>query len=100
MSRWLSPQKAARQAERTANEVRRQRTEKLKTGLMLAGLAVLILVTYVAWVVISARFRHTRHRHRDKKPSSQSGTNRVELSAPGGARRFAKVEFDTRHEGR
>ena len=100
MSRWLSPQKAARLAERTAKDVQRQRTEKLKTGLMLAGLAVLILVTYVAWVVISARFRHTRHQHREKKPSSQSGTNRVGLLAPDGAQPFAKVEFETRHEGR
>ena len=81
MSRWLSPQKAARLAERTAQAEQRQRTEKFKTGLMLAGLAVLILVTYVAWVVISARFRHTRHQHRDKNPSSQSGTNRARLAA-------------------
>lgn len=100
MSRWLSPEKAARLAERTANEARRQRTEKLKTGLMLAGLVVLILVIYVAWVVISARFQHPRHQHHDKKPSSQSGTNRAEFSAPGGARRFAKIEFETHHAGR
>ncbi len=100
MSRWLSPQKAARLAERTAKEAQRKRSEKLKTGLLLAGLAVLILVTFVAWAYVQARLRHSRHRHRDRKPSSQSGTNRVELSAPGGARRFAKVEFKTRHDGR
>lgn len=96
----MSPQKAARLAERNAQAEQRQRTEKFKTGLMLAGLAVLILVTYVAWVVISARFRHNRHQRRDKKPSSQSGTNRVELCAPDGMRKFAKVEFAPCSAGR
>jgi flagellar basal body-associated protein FliL len=91
VSRWLSPQKAARLAE----QAQRRHTEKRKTALMLVGLAMLMLVTYVAWAVISARFRRTRHQHRDKKPSSQSGTNRIEASVLDRTRAFAKVEFET-----
>jgi hypothetical protein len=95
VSRWSSPQKAVRLAERSAQEATRQRTEKFKTRLMLAGLVALVLVTWAAWVYIQARLRHMRHHHHDKKPSSQSGTNRGGALVPDREQTFAKVEFET-----
>ena len=91
----MSPQKAARLAERTAQAERRQRTEKFKTRVMLVGLVVLIFVTWAAWVFIQARLRHMRHHQHEKKPASQSGTNRVGAFISDRERAFAKVEFET-----
>jgi len=95
VSRWLSPQKAARLAERTAQAEQRQRTEKFKTRLTLAGLVALVLVTWAAWVFIQARLRHMRHHHHETKPASQSGTNRVGAFVSDREQTFAKVEFET-----
>lgn len=95
MNRWLSPQKAARLAELAAKEAGRKRKEKLKSILMLAGVVVLMFVTYAAWLVITARLRHYRHHHHDKKPPGQSRTNRAAFFVPDGPGTFAKVEFET-----
>jgi cytoskeletal protein RodZ len=91
VSRWLSPQKVARLAEQD----RQRRMEKRKTTLTVIGLAVLVLATFAAWVFVQARLRHLRHHNHDKKPSSQSGTNRVGATVPDRARTFAKVEFES-----
>ncbi len=91
MSRWLSPQKAARLAEQD----RQRRVEKRKTTLTVIGLAVLVLATFAAWVFVQARLRHLRHHKHDKKPSSQSGTNRVGATIAYRTRTFAKVGVET-----
>jgi len=95
VSQWLSPQKAARLAERTAKQAGRHRQDKLKSRLMLAGVVLLMFVTYAAWLLITARLRHNRHHHHDKNPSSHDGTNRVELFVPDRGWALAKVEFET-----
>lgn len=95
MNRWLSPQKAARLAERAAKHAGRHHQDKLKSLLMLVGVVLLVFVTYAAWLVISARVRHNRHYHRDKKPSSHGGTNRVKLIVPDRDWALAKVKFET-----
>ena len=73
MSRWLTPQKAAR----VAKDSQRRREERFKSRLLLAGIVLLMAVTYVAWAIISARLRHRRHHQHDQTPSSRSTTNRA-----------------------
>ena len=95
MSRWLSPQKAARLAERAAKDAGRHRQDRRKSLLMLVGVVLLMLVSYAAWLVITAGLRHNRHHHYEKKPSRQGGTNRVELFVPDRDWALAKVKFET-----
>ena len=82
MSRSVSPHKAARlaerAAERAAEEARRQRKEKRRTLFMLAGIGLLMLVTYAAWLIIEARVRHSRHHHQQgaTNPAAAQGKQR------------------------
>ena len=90
MSRWLTPQKAAR----VAKESQRRREERFKSRLLLAGIVLLMAVTYVAWAIISARLRHSRRHQHDRTPSSRSITHRAGLLVPDAPRTFAKVGFE------
>ncbi len=94
MSRWLSPEKAARLAERAAEQDRQRRVEKRKTTLLLIGLALLVLVTFAAWVFVQARLRHSRHHHHERKPATTGGTNRFGSRGSVGTRALARVECE------
>ena len=65
MSRWKSPQAAAKQAERAAKEAEKLRRENRKSKLLLIGtivLMVLSLATYLIWAFNRIN-EHRGHRH-------------------------------------
>ena len=66
MSRWLSREKAARRAERAAQDMTRRGKEKRRMWLLLAGLAVVSVGLTVAdyfWLRSVARERHENRYH-------------------------------------
>lgn len=79
MSRWKSPQAAAKQAERAAKEAEKLRKEKLKSRLLLVGVILLMIAGVVAdylWIRAMARQRHKQHQH------SQLGRNTNDVTRP------------------
>lgn len=65
MSRWKSPQAAAKRAERAAKEAEKLRSENLKSRLLLIGtivLMVLSLAIYLTWAFNRIN-EHRGHRH-------------------------------------
>lgn len=66
MSRWKSPQTAARCAERAAHEAGKLRTENRKSKLILLAaivLMVLSLAVYSVWTLNRIEQRGLRHQH-------------------------------------
>ena len=79
MSRWKSPQAAAKHAERAAKEAEKIRQEKRKSRLLLAGVILLMIAAVVAdyvWIRAMARQRHKQHLH------SQQGRNTNDVTQP------------------
>lgn len=73
MSRWLSPEKAARRAERAAKDAEKARREKRRTWLMLIGLAVVSFGLVVAdyfWLRHRAKQRHEQRYHRGDRTNT------------------------------
>ena len=70
MSRWLSPERAARRAERAAKDATRRRKEKRRTWLMVGGVAVASIGLVVAdyfWLRHQAKQKHERrHQHQQR----------------------------------
>ena len=65
MSRWKSPQAAAKRAERAAKEVEKLRKDNRKSRLLLVGtivLMVLSLASYLIWAFNRIN-EHRGHRH-------------------------------------
>ena len=64
MSRWKSPQIAAKRAEREAKEADKARKEKLKGTLMMVGCAILAIALLVGDVLfLKARARRRKEEH-------------------------------------
>lgn len=88
MSRWKSPQAAAKEAERAAKEAEKRRKEKLRSWLLVVGVAVVSLGLCVAdyfWMQRRARQRreqrlHQHHKHGTNTPTLQ--TNQTGVSLP------------------
>lgn len=77
VSRWLSPEKAARRAERAAQDAARRRMEKRRTWLMVSGVAVVSLGLVVAdyfWLRYQARQRHEQRYHRGGKTNAPASS--------------------------
>ena len=75
MSRWESPQAAAKSAERTAKEAEQRRKERRKSWLMIAGVAVVSVGLVVAdyfWLRHQARQRHEM-RHKQPPQTNHPG---------------------------
>ena len=73
MSRWLSPEKAARRAERAAKDAAHRRKEKRRTWLMVGGVAVASIGLMVAdyfWLRHQAKQRHEQRYHRGGKTNA------------------------------
>lgn len=73
MSRWLSPEKAARRAERAAKDAAQRRKEKRRTWLMIAGLALVstgLMVADYFWLRHQAKQRHEQRYHRGGKTNA------------------------------
>lgn len=90
MSRWKSSGKAARRAAEVAAARAKQRTERRKLWLWLAGFAVLSIGLCVAdylWLRHQAKQRHEQRHHRG------GGTN-----APAGEAPTAGPDHTTHHE--
>lgn len=89
MSRWLSPEKVARRAERAAKDAALRRKEKRRTWLIVGGVAVASIGLMVAdyfWLRHQAKQKHEQrhqHQHRSKmtyNPASKApdiGQNKV-----------------------
>ena len=77
MSRWLSPEKAARRAERAAKDAVQRRKEKRRTWLMVGGVAVASIGLMVAdyfWLRHQAKQKHERRYHRGGKTNAPVST--------------------------
>lgn len=77
MSRWLSPEKAARRAERAAKDAAQRRKEKRRTWLMVGGVAVASIGLMVAdyfWLRHQAKQRHEQRYHRGGKTNAPAST--------------------------
>lgn len=73
MSRWLSPEKVARRAERAAKEAALRRKEKRRTWLMVGGVAVASIGLMVAdyfWLRHQAKQKHEQRYHRGGKTNA------------------------------
>lgn len=82
MSRWLSPERAARRAERAAKDAAQRRKEKSRTWLMLGGGAVVsfgLMVADSLWLRHPAKQKHEQ-RHQHHQPSKL--TNAPAFKAP------------------
>ena len=87
MSRWLSPETAARRAERAAKDAAQRRKEKRRSLMLIVGVAVVSVGLVVAdyfWLRHQAKQKHERrHQQRSKMtndPASNAphiGQNRV-----------------------
>jgi hypothetical protein len=89
VSRWLSPEKAARRAERAAKDAEQRRKEKRRTWLMVCGVTVASIGLMVAdyfWLRHQAKQKHERHHQHQQRgkltnhPASNAphiGQNRV-----------------------
>jgi len=73
VSRWLSPEKAARCAERAAQQAEQGAREKRRTWLMIASVAIgsigLMVADYL-WLRHQARQRHEQRYHRAGKTNA------------------------------
>ena len=73
MSRWLTPAKAARRAERAAKDAAQRRKEKRRTWLMVGGVAVASIALMVAdyfWLRHQAKQKHEQRYHRGGKTNA------------------------------
>lgn len=89
MSRWKSPQAAAKDAERAAKKTEKLRKEKRITWLMVVGCAIVSLGLCVAdyfWLRHQARQRreqHERlHHHKQSTNNPTLQTNQAGVSLP------------------
>ena len=90
MSRWKSPQAAAKEAERAARQAEKLRKEKLRSRLWVIGVAIVSLGLMVAdyfWLRHQAQQRreqherlHQHHKHGTNNPTLQ--TNQTGVSLP------------------
>lgn len=77
MSRWLSPEKAARRAERAAKDAGIRRKERRRTVLMISGLTVVSLGLVVADYFLlrsQAKHRHQQRYHSGVKTNAPAST--------------------------
>jgi heme/copper-type cytochrome/quinol oxidase subunit 2 len=73
MSRWLSPEKAARRAERAAKQAEQRRREIRRMWLMIGGIALVSVGLTVAdffWLRYRAKQRHERRYHRSGRTNA------------------------------
>ena len=70
MSRWLSPEKAARRAERAVQDAAQHRKDRRRSWLMIGGVTVLSLGLMIAdyfWLRHQAKQKHERrHQHQQR----------------------------------
>lgn len=70
MSRWLSPERAARRAERAATDAAQRRKEKRRSIALIAGVALASVGLCIGdyfWLRHQARQKHERHhQHRQR----------------------------------
>jgi len=70
VSRWLSPEKAARRAERAAKDTAQRRKEKRRSLMLIIGVAVVSVGLMVAdyfWLRHQAKQMHERrHQHQQR----------------------------------
>lgn len=81
MSRWKSPQTAARRAERAANEAEQRRIEKRRSLLLVVGIIAVSLGLTVAdffWLRARAesRRKHPHQQHGQSTNNPSMKTNR------------------------
>lgn len=73
MSRWLSPEKASRRAERAAKDAAQRRKEKRRSLMLIIGVAVVSVGLMVAdyfWLRHQAKQRHEQRYHRGGKTNA------------------------------
>lgn len=83
MSRWRSPQSAAKRAQRAAKEAEQNRREKRKSRWMIIGLAVVSLSLLVGdyfWLKARAEKRREEHMRTRHRPAQTNDAMRVPIS--------------------
>jgi len=73
MSRWLSPENAARRAERAAKQAEQRRREIRRMWLQIGGVTLFLIGLLVAdyfWLRYQARQRHERLHHRNGRANA------------------------------
>jgi hypothetical protein len=73
MSRWLSPEKVARRAERAAKQAEQRRREIRRMWLMIGGIAFVSIGLTVAdffWLRHRARQQHEQRYHRSGRTNA------------------------------
>lgn len=78
MSRWLSPEKAARRAERAAKDTAQQRREKRRSLMLIIGVAAVSVGLMVAdyfWLRHQAKQRHERRHQQRSKMTNDPASN-------------------------
>ena len=73
MSRWLSPEKAVRRAERAAEQAEQRRREIGRMWLMIGGIAFVSIMLTVAdffWLRHRARQQHEQRHHRSGRTNA------------------------------
>jgi hypothetical protein len=77
MSRWLSPEKAARHAERAAKQAEQKRREKWTGWWIVIGLVAFWVSFGIAdyfWLRHQARQRHEQRYHRSGRTNAPAST--------------------------
>ena len=82
MSRWKSPQAAAKQAERAAEEAEKFLKEKHKNRLMLIGVILPMLITWAAFFVFYAYPRLTKPHRQHQRAQTNSPAAPVSIPEP------------------
>lgn len=75
MSRFLSPEKAARRAERAARQAEQRRREKGRMWLMIVGLALVSIALVIAdffWLRNREKQRHEQRHHYSERTNSST----------------------------
>ncbi|MBX3744184.1 MAG: hypothetical protein IT581_03970 [Verrucomicrobiales bacterium] len=80
MSRWLSPEKAGRRAERAAKDAEQLRCDKRRSLMLIIGVAVVSVGLVVAdyfWLLHQAKQKHERRYHRGARTNAQASAEPV-----------------------
>lgn len=84
MSRWRSPQSAAKRAQRAAKEAEQNRREKRKSRWMIIGLAVVSLSLMVGdyfWLKARAQKRREQHMQTRHRAAQTNDAARVPITS-------------------
>lgn len=84
MSKWKSPQIAAKRTNREAKKAEEIRKEKRKSWILLGCIIFIMIGAVVAdyfWIRSNARQHHQRHHHQSGQTNSSDSSKSVETNS-------------------